>query len=30
MAALGWRPTTGFEDLVCSMVDADLTRLASA
>jgi GDPmannose 4,6-dehydratase len=28
--ALGWRPTTGFEDLVCSMVDADLARLASA
>jgi GDPmannose 4,6-dehydratase len=27
MAALGWRPTTGFEDLVCSMVDADLARL---
>jgi GDPmannose 4,6-dehydratase len=30
MAALGWRPTTGFEDLVCSMVDADLARLAGA
>jgi GDPmannose 4,6-dehydratase len=30
MAALGWRPTTGFEDLVCSMVDADLGRLAAA
>jgi GDPmannose 4,6-dehydratase len=28
MAALDWRPTTGFEDLVCSMVDADLARLA--
>jgi GDPmannose 4,6-dehydratase len=27
-AALGWQPTTGFEDLVCSMVDADLARLA--
>jgi GDPmannose 4,6-dehydratase len=26
-AALGWRPTTGFEDLVCSMVDADLAAL---
>jgi GDPmannose 4,6-dehydratase len=29
MAALGWRPTTGFEELVCSMVDADLTRLTA-
>jgi GDPmannose 4,6-dehydratase len=29
-AALGWQPTTGFEDLVCSMVDADLARLAGA
>ena len=28
--ALGWQPTTGFEDLVCSMVDADLARLAGA
>jgi GDPmannose 4,6-dehydratase len=28
-AALGWRPTTGFEDLVCAMVDADLARLAA-
>jgi GDPmannose 4,6-dehydratase len=27
-AALGWRPTTGFEDLVCSMVDADLAALS--
>jgi GDPmannose 4,6-dehydratase len=27
-ATLGWQPTTGFEDLVCSMVDADLARLA--
>jgi GDPmannose 4,6-dehydratase len=26
-AALGWKPTTGFEDLVCSMVDADLAAL---
>ena len=30
MAALGWQPTTGFEELVCSMVDADLARLAGA
>jgi GDPmannose 4,6-dehydratase len=30
MAALDWRPTTGFEDLVCSMVDVDLASLASA
>ena len=29
MAALGWRPTTGFEDLVCSMVDADLARITA-
>jgi GDPmannose 4,6-dehydratase len=29
-AALGWQPTIGFEDLVCSMVDADLARLAGA
>ncbi len=28
-AALGWRPTTGFEDLVCAMVDADLALLAA-
>jgi GDPmannose 4,6-dehydratase len=28
-AALGWRPTTGFEDLVCSMVDADLARITA-
>jgi GDPmannose 4,6-dehydratase len=26
-AALGWKPTTGFEELVCSMVDADLAAL---
>jgi len=30
MAALGWQPTTGFEELVCSMVDAELARLAGA
>jgi GDPmannose 4,6-dehydratase len=30
MATLGWRPTTGFEDLVCSMVDADLARLTAS
>jgi GDPmannose 4,6-dehydratase len=29
-AALGWQPSTGFEDLVCSMVDVDLARLARA
>jgi GDPmannose 4,6-dehydratase len=29
-AVLGWQPTIGFEDLVCSMVDADLARLAGA
>jgi GDPmannose 4,6-dehydratase len=28
-AAFGWQPTTGFEDLVCAMVDADLARLAA-
>jgi GDPmannose 4,6-dehydratase len=26
-AALDWRPRTGFEDLVCSMVDSDLAQL---
>jgi GDPmannose 4,6-dehydratase len=28
--ALGWKPSTSFADLVCQMVDADLTRLAGA
>jgi GDPmannose 4,6-dehydratase len=28
-AELGWEPTTGFEDLVRMMVDADLERLAN-
>ncbi|HEX6165819.1 MAG TPA: GDP-mannose 4,6-dehydratase [Acidimicrobiales bacterium] len=27
-AALGWKPTTSFEELVCTMVDADLADLA--
>jgi GDPmannose 4,6-dehydratase len=27
-AALGWKPTTSFEELVCTMVDADLAELA--
>ena len=27
-ATLGWKPTTSFEELVCSMVDADLAALA--
>jgi GDPmannose 4,6-dehydratase len=27
-AALGWKPTTSFEELVCTMVDADLAGLA--
>ena len=26
-ATLGWEPTLGLEDLICEMVDADLTRL---
>jgi GDPmannose 4,6-dehydratase len=28
-ATLGWKPTTSFEELVCSMVDADLAALAA-
>jgi GDPmannose 4,6-dehydratase len=28
-AALGWKPRTSFEDLVCSMVDADLAALGA-
>jgi GDPmannose 4,6-dehydratase len=27
-AVLGWKPTTSFEELVCTMVDADLATIA--